>query len=245
MRIAIHQSHYLPWQAYFDKIARADLFVVLDDVQFTKNGWQNRNKIKTPQGGIYLTVPVRAHRGQRIADVAIDPNRDWARRHWRSLQMSYGRAPFFGWHREALEGLYTTEWPDLLSLNQALLLYCLRALEIATPVVRSSDLSVGGESTMRLIEICRAVGADSYLTGACALDAYLDASAMRAAGISVVVQDWEAPRYRQQYPRTGFVPDLSILDLLLNEGPHSLDILLGRGAPWVARRSAPSTVGAL
>jgi hypothetical protein len=174
MRVAIHQSHYLPWLAYFDKIAHADLFVVLDDVQFTKNGWQNRNKIKTSQGWSYLTVPVAEHLGQTIAEVAVDTRADWARSHWRSLEMNYSRAPFFAAHRAFFAELFAARWSHLWQLNQYLLGYCLDTLGLRTPVVRSSDLGVRGEATTRLIEICRAVGADSYLTGACALSTYLD-----------------------------------------------------------------------
>jgi len=226
MIAAIHQPHYLPWLRYLEKIARADVFVVLDDVQYTKNGFQNRNKIKHVSGWMYLTVPVKYRPGQRLGEVEIASDKKWSARHWHALQSNYGRAPYFGEHAEALADIYQRAWTHLDPLNWELLRYLCSALGIGTRLVRSSELDVHGDGTARLIRICRALGAERYYSGSCAADAYLDAAAMEAAGISVVLQDWSCPTYKQRFPQVGFIPDLSVVDLLLNEGPRSLEIVL-------------------
>jgi hypothetical protein len=209
-----------------EKIARADVFVVLDDVQYTKNGFQNRNKIKHAAGWMYLTVPVKHRPGQPLAEVEIAPDKKWGARHWHAFQSNYGRAPYYREHAESLAGIYRRAWTHLDPLNWELLRYFCLALGIETRLVRSSELAVHGEGTERLIQICRALGADCYYSGSYAADAYLDAAAMEAADIGVVLQEWHCPTYEQRFPQVGFIPDLSVVDLLLNEGPRSLDIVL-------------------
>ena len=227
MLVAIHQLHYLPWLRYLEKIARADLFVVLDDIQYTKNGFQNRNKIKHAKGWMYLTVPVRARQGQLLHEVEIAQASGWGESHWRALHTSYGRAPHFEEHASALAEIYCRDWTHLNPLNWELLTYLCWALGIKTRLVRSSRLGVEGKATDRLVQICRAAGADSYYSGSYAAEAYLDLPAMEAAGIRVVLQEWTCPVYRQCFPQAGFLPDLSVIDLLLNEGPASLELLRG------------------
>lgn len=222
---AIHQLHYLPWLRYMEKIARADVFVVLDDVQYTKNGFQNRNRVKNARGWMYLTVPVRNHARQRLPEVEIAEVKDWGKSHWRALQSNYGRAGYFKEHAPALEEIYQRPWSHLNDLNWALLSYLCRALGLGRPLVRSSELGAPGEATERLIGLCRAVGADSYYSGSHGAAAYLDAGAMREAGLEVVTQSWSCPSYRQCFPEAGFIPDLSVIDLLLNEGPGSLELI--------------------
>jgi len=231
MLAAIHQLHYLPWLRYMEKIARADVFVVLDDVQYTKNGFQNRNKIKHAGGWMYLTVPVRCRAGQRLDEVEIAPVNKWPARHWHALQSNYGRAPYFREHAEALARIYERPWTHLDALNWELLGYLCAALGIETRLVRSSELEARGEGTERLIRLCRAVGADCYYSGEYAAQAYLDAAAMEGAGIRVVLQEWHCPTYQQRFPEVGFIPDLSVIDLLLNEGPRSLEIILSGSTP--------------
>lgn len=222
---AIHQLHYLPWLRYMEKIARADVFVVLDDVQYTKNGFQNRNKIKHAGGWMYLTVPVRAKLGQTIEEVEVADG-PWASAHWRAIETNYHKAPSFVLHAEALAGIYNRTWERLAEVSWELLCYFCRALGISTPLVRSSELGVASKSTARLVDLCRAVGADQYYSGSYAAEAYLDPGAMETAGIELVLQEWTCPTYRQCFPAVGFLPDLSVLDLLLNEGPGSLHVLL-------------------
>lgn len=228
MQVAIHQPHYLPWLRYMEKIASSDLFIMLDDVDFTKNGWQNRNKIKCADGWMYLTVPVTATLHQPIHTVKIVDN-GWHEKHLRSLQTYYGRAPYFDDHIRFFKEMYCRKWDSLTELNLEILSYCLSRMDIRTPVLRSSELKVEGVATERLVNLCRLVKATSYYSGAYAAEVYLDAALFEKAGIDLVFQHWCCPEYSQQFPKAGFVSDLSIVDLLFNEGPKSLEIIQ-RGA---------------
>jgi hypothetical protein len=229
MLVSIHQPHYLPWLRYVQKIARSDVFVVLDDVQYEKNGFQNRNKIKTAQGWAYLTVPVRRPTQRPICQVEIDDRSQWRAKHRRALELNYRRAPHFDRFWPALAAIYDREWTRLAMLNRALLELLLGQLGIETRLAYGSELRAGGQATERLAALCRAVGGDVYLSGSHASEAYLDPGVLEAAGIGVALQEWRAPTYTQLHAAAGFVPDLSIVDLLMNEGPRSRDILLASG----------------
>jgi len=221
----IHQLHYLPWLRYFAKIARTDVFIVLDNVQFNKNGWQNRNRVKTSAGATLLTVPVYEHYQQRLDEVRINNTAPWRKKHWATLEQAYRKAPYFDTHALFLKDTYAREWETLNALNRHMLEYFLQALGIPTRIWHASELDVPGTATERLINLIRAVGGTAYYSGAYALDAYLDAAALEAAGITLMLQQWEAPRYPQLHG--AFLPDLSIIDLLMNCGPRALAILLG------------------
>jgi hypothetical protein len=229
MICGIHQPHYLPWLRYLEKIARSDIFVLLDDAQFNKNGWQNRNKIKCPTGWCYLSVPIRHCMGQTLDEVLIADDRRWKWKHLRSVDAYYRKASHFQQYFPALETIYGKDWDRLVSLDLEMLSFFLRALGIHTPIRLSSALQVPGKGTERLRDLCLAVGADRYLSGAYAGERYLDVECLKAAGIRTVFQQWKCPAYPQLFPETGFVPDLSILDLLLNHGERSLTILLEGG----------------
>jgi hypothetical protein len=222
MRAAIHQPQYLPWLGYFDKMDQADCFVILDNVQFKKNEWQNRNRIRTARGWQWLTVPVLHRFPQLISEVRIHDEAHWARQHVRALHLNYGQAPFFEAHRRFFDDLYAREWTRLVDLNVAVIFYLTGALGITTKLVLASTLSARGEATARLVDICRILGADTYLSGAGAR-AYLDDRCFQENDIRVVFQSFECPSYPQ---RSGaFVPDLSIVDLLFNCGEASLSVL--------------------
>ncbi|MDR7415096.1 MAG: WbqC family protein [Armatimonadota bacterium] len=228
MIVAAHQPHYLPWLRYVDKVVRSEVFVLLDDAQYTKNGWQNRNRIKTAQGWTYLTVPVEDPFGKPIVEVRICNRESWRRKHWNALRTNYGRAPYFRRYAEVFEAVYAREWESLWELNLHLLAEILRALGAGTQLVRSSELGVPGRATERLVAICRALGADVYLTGDYAATNHLDVGLFEEAGIEVRLQNWSCPTYRQLFPQAGFLPDLSVVDLLFNEGDRALEILMGR-----------------
>lgn len=223
--VGIHQPHYLPWLRYFEKVARSDVFIVLDTVQFSKNGWQNRNKVKTPQGAQILTTPVHAHLDRPLVQIQIDRNQPWRKKHLQTILQSYRRAPYMDSIAPFLESTYVREWDTLCALNRVMLDYFLDTLEIRTPVYFASELDVPGTATERLINLIKAVGGTRYYSGAYALDAYLDAKKLDAAGIELVLQEWSAPTYPQLYGE--FIPDLSIVDLLANCGPAARDVLLG------------------
>ena len=227
MIVAIHQLHYLPWLRYMHKLASADVFIALDGIQFNKNGWQNRNKIKGPEGPMLLSVPVLHKFAQNLDEVEIDAKQSWQKKHWGTIQNHYRRAPFFKDHEPFLKKIYEqTVWKKLNDLNYEMLFYFVSALGIKTRVIRGCDLQVPGEATDRLVNLCNAVGGTSYLTGAFAAGAYLEPQLFEQAGIGLATQEFQAPQYSQQYPASGFAPELAVLDLLLNCGPQSLEILM-------------------
>lgn len=237
MLVGIHQLHYLPWLRYIEKIARSDIFIILDDVQFTKNDWQNRNRVKTSAGSRILTVPVFERLGQPLDAVRVNCRTPWRRKHWSTIEQSYRPAPFFAEHAAFLADTYAREWERLNDINRHMLEYFLRAVGIQTKIVYASDLGVKGKATERLVNLIRAVGGAAYYTGAHAAEAYLDASLFERAGIALAVQHWQAPVYPQLHG--AFVPDLSILDLLLNCGPDSLSILLSGQRTGVDQQGEP------
>lgn len=227
MLVAIHQPHYLPWLRYFEKIHNADRFVVLDTVQYSKNGWQNRNKVKTPAGAALLTVPVHAQLSDTLSTVRIANHSAWPRKHYKCIAENYRNAPFWPDHEPFFADLYKREWTSLVDLNRVMLEYFLEQLGVDTPVSYASALDVDGEATERLANLVKAVGGDRYYSGAYALDTYLDRHVLEAAGVGLELQTWSAPRYPQLHG--AFIPDLSIVDLILNCGPDSLSYV-ERGA---------------
>ncbi len=237
MIVAIHQLHYLPWLRYMHKLAAADIFIVLDNIQFNKNGWQNRNKIKSPQGAQILTVPVLHQFAQNLEEVAIDSKQSWQRKHWGSIQSSYRKAPYFSEHEPFLKNIYEKPaWEKLNDLNYEMFFYFVKALGIKTKMIKGSELGAQGEASDRLVSLCQQVQGTAYLTGAFAADQYLDTALFDKAGIRLAVQEFQAPQYPQLYPEQGFIPELSVLDLLLNCGPRSLEVLMG----GISSRSAAS-----
>ena len=232
MKIAIHQPHYLPWLGYFAKWAAADLFVFLDTVQYEKNGWQNRNRIKTRDGPRWLTAPVRARLGTAIRDVMIDTTQPWRARHLRAIENAYAKAPGWSRYRDELQSFYSRQWERLAPLAVDSARWLAGALGVSTPTRLASDLALADgprpDATARLVAICRAVGADTYLAGRDGA-LYLDADQFAAAAIAVSTQRYEHPVYGQGPGE--FTPFLSALDLLLMHGDEALGIL-SEGNTW-------------
>lgn len=230
MKVAIHQPHYLPWLGYLAKWAAADLFVFLDTVQYEKNGWQNRNRVKTAAGPRWLTVPVRARLGTPISEVEIAADQPWARRHLRTIEHAYARAPHWPRFAGALRDFYARPWRRLAPLAVASARWLAEAMGIRTPWRAASTLAVqAADPTDRLVALCRAVGATVYLSGPDGVR-YLDLVRFARAGIAVQVQRYDHPVYAQAHG--DFVPYLSGLDLLLMHGNEALDILR-KGDAWV------------
>jgi hypothetical protein len=227
--LAIHQPHYLPWLGYLAKWAAADVFVFLDTVQYEKNGWQNRNRIKSATGPRWLTVPVHARLGTPMTEVTVDTTQAWADRHLRLIEQAYAAAPHLARHREALGELYATKWDRLVPLAVASAELLARAVGVTTPAHLASALDVpAAEPTERLIALCRAVGADTYLAGRDGAR-YMDLERFAGAGIAVLYQDYAHPVYAQLHGE--FSPNCCGLDLLLTHGDEALDILR-RGDHW-------------
>ena len=223
MKVAIHQPHYLPWLGYLAKWAAADVFVFLDTVQYEKNGWQNRNRIKTAAGARWLTVPVHAPLGTPLREVVLDERQPWRQRHLRSIEHAYARAPHWGGHQAALARLYDTPWERLAAVATASAEWLARAVGVSVPCRLASSLDADDpDPTARLVAICRLLGADTYLAGGHGAR-YMDAGRFAEAGIKVLYQHYTHPLYAQQHG--DFVPFLSGLDLLLTHGDASLAIL--------------------
>jgi hypothetical protein len=229
MKVAVHQPQYLPWLGYLAKWAAADLFVFLDTVQYEKNGWQNRNRIRTTDGAHWLTVPVHAHLGTPITEITVDTTQPGRARHVRAIEHAYAGAPYLTAYQTTLRALLDVNWTRLAPLAVASAEWLARAIGIATPARLASELGVDGDdATGRLIEICKAVGADTYLAGGHG-GKYMDAARFEEAGIAVRYQHYDHPVYAQQHGE--FVPFLSGVDLLLTHGDESLPILR-RGDCW-------------
>jgi hypothetical protein len=210
---------------------RSDIFIYYDDVQFDKNGWRNRNRIKTVEGAHWLTVPVRqtGRMGQRICDVEIDHAQPWRQRHLRSIRESYSKASYLGQYYHEFAAVLEREWHLLADLDVEVVALMCRWLGLKRRMLRSSQLDVAGGKSERLVNLCRHVGASRYLSGASARD-YLDTDLFTAANITVEWQDYLHPNYPQLHGL--FIPFLSTLDLLFNVGSGSLDMIVnGARAP--------------
>ena len=219
--VAIVQSSYVPWKGYFDLIRLADHFVIYDEVQYTRSDWRNRNRIKTAQGTVWLTIPVlhAGRRWQRIDEAVVVDSR-WRRKHWRTLVQSYGKAPFFRDYADMLERRYLgDDAVRLTTINESFIRDVCGALGIETPISRSTDFRGSGDRMSRLIDICAALGADRYLTGPRARS-YLDERRFAVAGVTVEYMQYDRyPEYLQLHQP--FEHEVSVLDLLFAAGPDA------------------------
>ena len=220
-RVAIVQSCYIPWKGYFDLINLVDEFVLYDDRQYTRRDWRNRNRIKTPNGSQWLTIPVevKGRYHQRIDETTVsDP--DWPDAHWKTLLHTYAAAPFFDEHRDVVEAWYREAGdPRLSAVNRLFLEGLCGLLGIETKLSWSTDYEAEGAKTERLVSLCRAAGATTYLSGPSASD-YLDEGLFAEAGIAVEYMDYAGyPEYPQLHPP--FDHAVTVLDLVFNTGPDA------------------------
>lgn len=232
MKVAIAQPTYLPWIGYFDLISQVDAFVILDSVQFEKQSWQQRNRIKTPAGLQWLTVPVvfRGRFGQLIHEVEIRDSEFW-RNHLRAIELNYRRAPFFKNYFPELSQKLSAAGGRLADLNVRLIQWFMSILEIRTPLFFSTQLNQPGKRTELLANICSHLGASQYISPIGSA-AYLlqEIDVLERRSIEVFFHNYEHPRYRQLFPP--FIPYASILDLIFNEGERSLEMVRsGRKKP--------------
>jgi WbqC-like protein family len=225
----ILQPSYIPWRGYFHQIQKADVFVFYDDVQYDRGGWRNRNRVKTANGSIWLTIPVAkkgsVETGAPINTIRIDWKRPWSKSHWTTIQQAYRKAPYFETYRELLENIYGRQ-PELLADFTVE-----TTIEIAgflglgdRRFLRSSQLNADGAKTDRLISILQQVGATHYISGPAARD-YLEAEKLAAAGISLEYMQYEYESYPQLHPP--FDPQMSIVDLLMMTGPEAPRFIWG------------------
>jgi hypothetical protein len=221
--VAVHQPQYLPWLGYFDKMRRADVFCYLNDVQYKKNEWQNRNRIKTAQGWQWITVPVRYHFPEKINEVRINNAVDWRKKHLQTLITNYSRAPHFKKYISIFEDAFSKEWEFISELNVYLIESIKGLLDMkGKPAVLASDFKLRDEPTDRLIDICKALGADTYLAGKGGAD-YMNLERFEENGLKLMIQEFKHPVYPQLF--NDFQSHLSIVDLLFNCGPESMKII--------------------
>lgn len=215
-KIAILQSNYIPWKGYFDMINSVDEFIIYDDVQFTKNDWRNRNKIKTPNGVQWLTVPVGQDINRLILDVEL-PNNNWKIKHWKTLESNYRRAPHFEEIATVFESLYLSEsFTHLSQLNRRLIDAVCDYLGIKTVIRNSWDYSVIDGRTDRLVDMCVQAGGTEYVTGPAAMN-YIEENLFAERGIKLTLFDYSGyPEYPQIWGK--FIHEVTILDLLFNCG---------------------------
>lgn len=226
MRIAIVQPLYLPWIGYFDLVRRSDIFVFLDHVQFERRSWQNRNRIKTPHGSKWLTVPVekkgRLH--QTIQETLIRNDLDWEEGHRKSIVHNYSASKSFAEYSAMIDDVYTKRWEYLADLNIFLVKLIGERVGIKRRYLKSSELGVGGTKTELLVNICKSVGADEYITGPSAKN-YIRPELFDNNNIKLTYHEFVHPVYRQLNGE--FIPYLSAIDLLLNCGEDSHRIVWG------------------
>ncbi len=223
MIAAIHQPNYLPYLGFFHKLAQADVFILLDQVEFVDRLFQQRNKIKTPQGAKWLTVPVHHAYADRppisAIEIAVDHEPKWGLRHWDTLRFAYSKAPHFKEHAEWLQEVYCArQWTKLADLSEFIIRRVATILGLESKIIRGSELGVSGHRSDLLAGLCQAVGASEYLSGATGHE-YLDPAVFQGAGVGLRYQEFHHPVYRQLHG--DFVANLCVLDLLFNEGPNS------------------------
>lgn len=223
-RLVVLQPSFLPWLGHLDQYDWADIFVLYDDTQFDKHGWRNRNRILTPNGVSWLTVPVQTKGLNKPLnlEVPINNNSNWQKKMLASIRQSYSKTPYFVEYFPALETALSAPHDYLIDLNLSTFRWLVESLGMPWKVVRSSELDVSGRKTERLVAICEKFQATDYLTGDAAKD-YLDEGQFDRAGIQVHWHSYRHPCYEQG--KDEFIPYLSVVDLLFREGPRSLEIL--------------------
>lgn len=229
MIVTIHQPEYLPWLGFFDRIGKSDVFVILDDAQYNKDRFTNRNKIKTSQGWQWLTVPVKGREHlKKTNEVEIENNINWQNNHWKAIQINYSRTPYFKEYSDFFEEVFKKQWKLIADLDNYLIKGIMDILGIRTRIEKSSLLEVTGRATERLVKICQKLGADTYLTGPGWTESgtphHLEVKKFEEAKIKVVFQEFSHPIYPQMFEKIDFISHLSIIDLLFNCGPKSLEI---------------------
>lgn len=228
MRVAIHQPHYFPYAGFFHKMGLVDAFVVMDETQYDRR-FTNRNRILDTHGTVWLSVPIdKSDKFLRNRDVRINEKLPWRSEHWRKIEVSYANSPYFHLYSDELKEFYETVWSSLLDLDVETMRKVMEWLDIDVPVVMESSLGVDSTGTRRLVDICGALGADTYVSGRGGR-AYLAEELFVEKGVRLEYQQYAAVPYPQKFA-SSFVPDLSILDVLFSCGAGARE-LVGLRAP--------------
>ncbi|MFA5173405.1 MAG: WbqC family protein [Candidatus Paceibacterota bacterium] len=225
MKAVIMQPNYLPWMGYFDLMDQCDAFVFLDHVQHIKRDWEQRNRIKSPSGELWLSIPVlsKGKYHQKINEVVLDNSQQWKEKHLQSIKINYAKAPFFEKYFNELGHLYSQEITKLIDISIPLTLWIKKIIGLNCQVFYSSNLNPQGKKSELLCDICRKIGADEYLSPVGAKD-YIDAdNHFIKNNIKLEYQNFEHPVYDQLWG--DFISHLSVIDLIFNEGPNSLNVI--------------------
>lgn len=221
-KVAICQSSYIPWKGYFDLINSVDYFVLLDDVQYTRRDWRNRNRLKTKHGLVWLTIPVKSKGNyhSKIKDIQV-ANSGWWEQHWLTIKHSYSSAPFFHEYKSIFAELYHVQKEQLYlsKINHHFIRCICELLGIKTKILWSTEFELVSGKTERLVHICKQLAATEYLSGPTA-KSYIQENLFAESGIKLSYMDYSGyPEYTQLFPP--FVHEVSIIDLIFNEGQHA------------------------
>ena len=224
MRLVIHQPNFLPYVGFFHKLSLADTFVMMDNTQYDKK-FTNRNKIKIPDGWSWLTVPInKEHKFLPNKLVEINNKENWKEMHWKKITRSYTNSKFFKKnYKSFFEEVYNKEWKFLLELNSELLRQIIDWLGLKIQIIKESELNINGNSTERLVNVCKELGAETYVSGVGGKE-YMNEKLFQKNNIKIEYQKFQCPTYTQIFGGD-FIPNLSIIDLLFNNGSKSLPIL--------------------
>ncbi|OAJ96174.1 WbqC family protein [Vibrio bivalvicida] len=220
-KVAISQSNYIPWKGYFDLIASVDVFVLYDDMQYTKRDWRNRNKIQTANGPQWLTIPVevKGKYHQKINETLV-AEQSWRRKHWAAICQNYSKAPYFNHYKQVFENIYLESNEKYLSkINYEFIKEVCNILNINTNLIFSESFELVDGKSERLLGLCKELNADIYISGPAAKN-YLDEALFASEGINVEWMDYgNYPEYSQQY--LPFEHYVTVLDLIFNQGPNA------------------------
>lgn len=230
MIITAHQPNYLPWLGFFHRMDIVDKFIILDNVQFTKDVFIQRNRIKTATGDLMITVPVQVKMNTIIRDVLIDNSQKWQKRHWLSIKYNYNRTQYWHYLSKELEEIYSRKWSKLFDLNIELIKLIKNKLRIDTELIVASKLNQPlGKKTNLLIDLCKYLNAHTFITGD-GSKAYIDKEEFNRNKIKLIFHNFNHPIYPQRFGT--FLSHLSILDLLFNCGPYSMEVLRQGGPSY-------------
>lgn len=229
MILTAHQTSYLPYCGLIAKIMLADVFCLFDDCQMSGDQWENRNRIKGPNGEFWLTVPIkgREKREQKLYEIEIDNNQRWRDKHRKSIINSYQKAKYFTEYMPFFNDFYSIEWKYLTDINEYFLRWILFTLKIDVEIVRATDLNFKGQKSDLVLDMCKKLGADIYIFGAQG-ENYCDKESFENAGIKPIFQHYNHPVYPQLWDK-GFSPNLSVIDLLFNVGEDKAKEIIQEG----------------
>jgi len=223
--VTIHQPNYIPWAGFYSKVKKADTYVILDTVEYTKNSVINRNRIRIKDGECYLTIPIeKKYHSARIMDVCLPQDTKWKSNHWATIECNYSKAEFFQEHAAKFKKFYEKDYEFLWQINTEIADYEMECFGIHPEIVKASELDLDPalRKTDLLIEILKKTGAEKYLSGPSGRN-YLEEEKFASAGIELEYFEYKHPEYKQRYP--GFVPNLSAIDLLFNVGEKSKEFI--------------------